>query len=124
MSLNLQLLGSNIKKERKQKKISQEDLAFDIGISRNYLSLIETGKREVTLTFLVGIANKLDCTIDSLLIGFQEHDNKECSKEFEELLCDCTPTEKRLILDLCKNAKQSLISYREEIVRSFEEDEY
>lgn len=116
MSLDLIILGKNIQKERTKKKKTQEELAFEVGISRNYLSLIETGRREVTLTFLIEIADNLECTTDKLLIGCQEHDITSCTEELEKLLKDCTPTEKRIVVDLCENLINSLIAYRKETI--------
>mgnify|MGYP004610735987 FL=1 len=41
MSLNLKMLGTNIQSKRKSKHLNQEELAYRVGISRNYLSMIE-----------------------------------------------------------------------------------
>ena len=49
MSLNLKMLGTNIQSKRKSKHLNQEELAYRVGISRNYLSMIETGKKEVSM---------------------------------------------------------------------------
>lgn len=51
MSLNLKMLGTNIQSKRKSKHLNQEELAYRVGISRNYLSMIETGKKEVSITY-------------------------------------------------------------------------
>ena len=52
MSLNLKMLGTNIQSKRKSKHLNQEELAYRVGISRNYLSMIETGKKEVSITYV------------------------------------------------------------------------
>lgn len=49
MSLNLKMLGTNIQSKCKSKHLSQEELAYRVGISRNYLSMIETGKKKSRL---------------------------------------------------------------------------
>lgn len=44
MSLNLKMLGTNIQNKRKAMHLNQEELAFRVGISRNYMSMIENTK--------------------------------------------------------------------------------
>ena len=77
MSLNLKMLGTNIQSKRKSKHLNQEELAYRVGISRNYLSMIETGKKEVSITYLVELAENLECTVNDFLIGSQNYDNGE-----------------------------------------------
>ena len=55
--------GDKIRIERVIKKISQNELAKKSGISRSYLSQIETGNQEPSLSVLVRIAKALDCDI-------------------------------------------------------------
>ncbi len=63
----LKNLGINIKSERLRKNISQERLAELANISRNSISLIETGKINPTILKLLDIANVLDVDIDTLI---------------------------------------------------------
>lgn len=44
-------------------------MAVDLGISRNHLSDLETGKREIGLLMLQVIARGLDTTMEELLRG-------------------------------------------------------
>ena len=55
----LRNLGINIKSERLRRNISQEKLAELTGISRNSISLIETGKINPTILKVIDIANVL-----------------------------------------------------------------
>ena len=121
MALDLIKLGMNIQKERKRKNITQEELSSDVGVSRNYLSLIETGKRKVTLDVLVRITDALECTTDKLLLGNQQFEEMEYKKEFEILLKDCEPTEKEILIGLCEAIKRGLLIYKKDLVRSLEE---
>lgn len=52
-------LGNSIKIIRTARDISQRDLARDLKISANYLSLIESDKREPSLSFLKKLAKEL-----------------------------------------------------------------
>lgn len=60
-------LGDKIKQLRKNKGISQEELAGMLKINRNYLSRIETGKSEPTSSILKNIAEIFSVDLNSLL---------------------------------------------------------
>lgn len=49
-----------IKKMRKERRLSQRELARKIGISHNYLSEIERNEYDITVSMLIRIANALD----------------------------------------------------------------
>ena len=71
-------LGTKIKNLREVEKISQEELAKNLKINRNYLSRIETGKSEPTSSILKDLANIFNISIDSLLdISKDDSSNKE-----------------------------------------------
>ena len=65
----LKNLGINIKSERLRRGISQEELAEKCDISRNSVSLIETGKINPTILRVVDIAKVLKVDIASLVKG-------------------------------------------------------
>ena len=115
MSLNLKMLGTNIQSKRKSKHLNQEELAYRVGISRNYLSMIETGKKEVSITYLVELAENLECTVNDFLIGSQNYDTTDTAREIEDLLLDSNPTEKIIILEMCMSVKNALVTYREDL---------
>lgn len=48
-----------LKKYRQERNISQEALAWDAGISRTYVSRLESGIRQPTITTLFGLAQAL-----------------------------------------------------------------
>ena len=48
--------GEKIKELRSKKGISQEKLAFDIGVDRSYMGFIERGERNPTLSKIRKIA--------------------------------------------------------------------
>jgi transcriptional regulator with XRE-family HTH domain len=54
-------VGSNIRKLRVAKGLSQERLAFAANIDLTYMGGIERGKRNPSLLVLVGIADALGC---------------------------------------------------------------
>lgn len=64
----LKIIGKNIVRLRKAKKLTQEDLCGLAEIDRSYLSEIENGKMNVTIKALVTIAKALDCELKDLIL--------------------------------------------------------
>lgn len=56
-------LGQRIKELRKERKMSQEDLAFNVGVDRSYMGFVERGERNPTFDKLVKIANALKISL-------------------------------------------------------------
>lgn len=63
------IFGGAVARIRRQQKMSQEDLADKAEIHRTYVSKIELGKVDVSLTVAVRIAEALGTTISQLLKG-------------------------------------------------------
>lgn len=61
--------GMRVKYLRQQRKMSQEDLALEINISKNYLSDVECGRRNPTLKVMNKIAKGLKVDLATLLLG-------------------------------------------------------
>lgn len=61
------LVGRNVAKFRKERGISQEELAFDCGIHRTYISGVERGIRNPTVVVLEKIARALKTSAYCLL---------------------------------------------------------
>ncbi len=60
-------LGKNIKEARKQQKISLQEMAQKVQVTPSFLSQIENGKNDPSLTTLKRIANSLSVPISQLL---------------------------------------------------------
>lgn len=65
----LEKLGLNIKIERVRKKFTQEDLAELADCDRTYISLVERGKQNPSITNVVKIAKALEVDILTILSG-------------------------------------------------------
>jgi len=61
------LLGKKIQKRRKELELTQEDLAYKVGISRAYVGYIEQGRNAPSLGILEKIARVLKVSINNLL---------------------------------------------------------
>lgn len=76
-------LGETIKLLRKRNGLNQSQLAELCEITVTYLSLIENGKKEPTLSLLKTIANSLQVPLPILLFSaLTEEDIPESRKEF------------------------------------------
>ena len=64
-----QRLGRNVRRLREQKGWSQEKFAFEAEIHRTYVSDIERGVRNPTITILEKLAVSLGVTASNLLEG-------------------------------------------------------
>ena len=60
-------VGRNLAKIRKEKGLSQEQLAFDCELHRTYISGIERGIRNPTITIIGKIAKALNISPKELL---------------------------------------------------------
>ena len=66
-----QKIGLRIRELRKQKGISQEDLAFKAGIDRTYMTSVENGKRNISIINIEKIVLALDESVESFFKGFK-----------------------------------------------------
>lgn len=60
-------LGLNMQRLRREKDWSQEDLAFESGIHRTYISGLERGIRNPTITIVQKLADTLKVPFGTLL---------------------------------------------------------
>lgn len=64
-------LGMRIRYLRKQKGMSQLDLALEAEINKNYISDLERGSRNPSLLILERIAKALDVSLENLFQGIE-----------------------------------------------------
>ncbi len=62
----LKRFGNKVKLKRAELKLSQEELAYKCGFDRTYISLVERGLRNTSLSNLSILAKGLNTTISSL----------------------------------------------------------
>jgi transcriptional regulator with XRE-family HTH domain len=65
------VIGSNVRKLRTAKKLSQEELAFRAEIDRSYLSEIENGHKNPSVVMLDQIAAALGVDLRELFEGYR-----------------------------------------------------
>lgn len=57
----------NIVRIRKEKAYTQERLAYESGVSKGYLSEVESGKKSPTIKFLEKLADTLEISLTELV---------------------------------------------------------
>ena len=80
------LIGQRIREMRKQQGLTQEQLATEIYISESYMTLIEQGKRSMSINILAKIANRLGVTTDYLINGNELNINETLYKEWLHII--------------------------------------
>jgi len=60
-------LGERIRKSRKERELTQAQVAEKLGVTQQLIATYETGKRRLPVLTLVKIAEILDISIDDLL---------------------------------------------------------
>lgn len=66
LSVTHRKLGERIKQLRKEKDMTQEDLAFKVEVDRSYMGFVERGEKNPTLDKLIKIANALTVSLSEL----------------------------------------------------------
>jgi len=69
----IQLVARNVRAMRKAAGLSQEELADLAEIDRTYVSQVERGLRNLTISVLARISRALKTSPDKLLVAPQDH---------------------------------------------------
>ncbi|WP_308219087.1 helix-turn-helix domain-containing protein [Kerstersia gyiorum] len=68
------IFGEVLRRHRAQKNVSQEELAYQAGVDRTFVSRLERGIRQPTLTTLIGLGKALGVSAADLV--------KEAEREY------------------------------------------
>lgn len=101
-------IGQRIRRVRRARKLSQEELSGLVGISVTHMSHIETGNTKLSLSVFADLAAALEVRADELL-----HDNAPAERQASfdsilKMLGSCTTQQVRVIEDVLKATKASL----------------
>lgn len=99
-------IGKRIQKVRYNKKLTQERLAEKAGITPVYVSQLERGAKQPSLSVLIHLAEALDISIEWLLTGNSRSSN-DC---LNCVLNDCTEKERIIINKVATTLKAALRS--------------
>ncbi|WP_445172465.1 helix-turn-helix domain-containing protein [Microcoleus sp.] len=70
-NIKLKIFGAQVRKLRKARGLSQEELAELAELHRNYIGGIERGERNVALLNIVRLAKALGVSLSELLEGIE-----------------------------------------------------
>lgn len=102
-------LGSNIKKFRLEKGLSQEHLALRAGVHPAYLGRLERGEKCPTLDTVFKICEALDVPAGDLISFGNFNDNTSADKKTMEEVIEKLPKSKQeKLLDIVKNIAELL----------------
>lgn len=73
----LEIIAKNIRHFRVKKNLSQQQLEFDAGLVNNYITNIETCRKDVKISTLVKIAHALDIDVIELLTKRENYLSKK-----------------------------------------------
>lgn len=104
----LREIGERVRKARLAKGMSQAQLAEALNISPPYVSNIETGKHIMKITTLIKLTEALGVSNDWVLRNATRESDEYTSSEFDQLLSDCSPSEKANLMRILMNLKESI----------------
>lgn len=103
-------IGQRIRKYRKAKGLSQEDLAEKVNISVTHISHIETGNTKLSLAVFVDLANALEVQADDFLFDTPT-ERRNSLNTLSDVLDTCSPQQIRIITDVVRATKIALDKY-------------
>ena len=108
MKIDYTKIGFQIRKYRKKRGISQEQLAEKVGVGTTHISHIETGNTIPSTSLLLDIINVLELSADELLCDYIQNCKYIFYNRIADCLADCTEEEIRIIADMAEGLKASL----------------
>ena len=104
-------IGQRIRKFRRARGLSQEQLAERVVISITHISNIETGNTKLGLSVFVDIASALEVQADALLYDQPRDSISTAANEIGDVLENCSAAQARILAEVVKTAKQAMDAY-------------
>ena len=98
--MELDAIGRNIRKFRKERHLRQEDLAEKTGLSANYIGMVERGEKTPSLETMIRIINALQVSADVILSDVLENGYVIKTSQLNEKLENLSEEERRRIYDV------------------------
>lgn len=110
MPIDYPALGKRIAFFRNQSHLTQVDFAYEVHLSRQYISQLETAACRPSLETIVEIANALGISTDDLLVDSLTHSVSTADTEVHRLLIDCNELEAEILTRTLKELRAILYS--------------
>lgn len=104
-------IGQRIRKFRKARGLSQEQLAEKIDISTTHMSHIETANTKLSLSVFVDIVEALSIRADDLLFDTPKVGMCDFANEILTMLDGCSTSQAQVVVDVAKTTKQALAAF-------------
>lgn len=101
-------IGAQIRALRKERNMTQEQLAEAAGLGATHVSHVENGTTKLSVRALIAIINALDCSADELLCVEVAQAKAARSNWITPLVEDCNEVEVKLITDTIIALKRSM----------------
>lgn len=106
MSTELTLFGKRVRALRKAKKMTQEQLAVAADSGAKYISELERGEANVTITLVSKLAQGLGVKIGELFESASEVDCQELRQEINRMVGEAGDEDVQRIYMIVKNILQ------------------
>lgn len=104
-------IGQRIRKYRKVKGLSQEQLAEIVDISTTHMSHIETGNTKLSLQVFADLAEALQVNVDSLLNDVNMTNKQQTYQEIMDILNQCTPAQAQVLREIISSTWNAVNKY-------------
>ena len=106
--VDYKLIGSRIRQARQNEKLSQMDMAALIDVSITHISMVENGRKKVSLEMIARISDALGVTVDELIGGSRNTADSEYLTQIGMQLEGCSDDEKRLVCEMACAVRKTL----------------
>lgn len=104
-------IGQRIRKYRRAKGLSQEELADQVSISVTHMSHIETGNTKLSLAVLVSLAQALETQTDELLFPAVQPKRGKAMDEILQIMEGCSTEHLPILRDVMQSTIIALKKY-------------
>lgn len=111
VTVNYEKVGDKIRERRNFLKITQENLANDIGVSASFISDIENGRRKMSLETIIKISITLKTSLDYFVLDNVKDvkiKNKTKFEELKNILGTVDENKENVFLDFAINSAKFL----------------
>lgn len=99
--MEYELIGKRVKKARREKGITQEKFAEELGVSVSFVSQVETGEKKFNLARISEVSKILERPISYFVDGY-EGKSEDDLKEIIDLLKGMNDKQLKLALDVVR----------------------
>ena len=108
MNIDYKLIGERIKRARKSKGITQENMAEKLNVSIGYVSQVERGVTKISLDLLAAISIIVDCDVAGLISESAINSNEYLETEIVSELRSLDQKKKKLVLNFIRLINETL----------------